>query len=90
MRALSYHEIQYTPDMNELIEYNKKNMTICLPDLGTQATNPSAALAWQYGCQFEAMSFQNFDQKANQLYNLMSSVLKATNEMRSGTVRNML
>jgi len=62
MRALSYHEVQYTPDMNELIEYNKKNMTICLPDLGTQATNPSAALAWQYGCQFVAMSFQNFDQ----------------------------
>lgn len=40
--------------------------------------------------QMASTSFQNFDQKANQLYNLMSSVLKATNEMRSGTVRNML
>ena len=28
--------------------------------------------------------------KMNQLYNLMSSVLKTTSEMRSGTVRNML
>ena len=34
--------------------------------------------------------FENFDQKANQLYNLLSSVMKAMNEMRMGTVRNIL
>ena len=37
-----------------------------------------------------AGSFQNSDQKAKQLYDLMSSVMKAMNEMRMGTVRNML
>ena len=35
-------------------------------------------------------AFQNFDQKANQLYNLLSSVMKSMNEMRMGTVRNIL
>jgi methyl-accepting chemotaxis protein len=40
--------------------------------------------------QMASTAFQNFDQKANQLYNLMASVLKTVNEMRSGTVRNML
>ncbi|MBN2735795.1 MAG: hypothetical protein JXR70_02360 [Spirochaetales bacterium] len=35
-------------------------------------------------------AFQNFDQKANQLYNLLSTVLKTMKEMRSGTIRNML
>jgi hypothetical protein len=40
--------------------------------------------------QMASTAFQNFDQKSNQLYNLMSSVMKAMNEMRSGTVRNML
>ncbi|MEO1173473.1 MAG: hypothetical protein AAFX94_15680, partial [Myxococcota bacterium] len=40
--------------------------------------------------QMASTAFQNFDQKANQLYNLMSSVLKVMNEMRSGTTRNML
>ena len=40
--------------------------------------------------QMASTAFQNFDQKMNQLYNLMSSVLKTTSEMRSGTVRNML
>jgi hypothetical protein len=40
--------------------------------------------------QMASTAFQNFDQKANQLYNLMSSVLKSVNEMRSGVVRNMM
>ena len=40
--------------------------------------------------QMSSTAFQNFDQKANQLYNLLSSVMKAMNEMRMGTVRNML
>jgi len=35
-------------------------------------------------------AFQNFDQKANQLYNLLASVMKAMKEMAMGTVRNML
>lgn len=40
--------------------------------------------------QMSSTAFQNFDQKSNQLYNLLSSVMKAMNEMRMGTVRNML
>ncbi len=40
--------------------------------------------------QMASTAFQNFDQKANQLYNLLSSVMKAMNEMRMGTIRNML
>ncbi|MFC1611453.1 hypothetical protein ACFL6C_10870 [Myxococcota bacterium] len=40
--------------------------------------------------QMASTAFQNFDQKANQLYNLMASVLKSLNEMRSGTTRNMM
>lgn len=39
--------------------------------------------------QMASTAFQNFDQKANQLYNLLASVMKAMNEMRMGTVRNM-
>ncbi len=40
--------------------------------------------------QMASTAFQSFDQKANQLYNLLSSVMKAMNEMRMGTTRNML
>jgi chaperonin cofactor prefoldin len=34
--------------------------------------------------------FENFDQKANQLFNLLSSVLKAMKEMEQSTIRNIL
>lgn len=40
--------------------------------------------------QMASTAFQNFDQKLNQQYNLLSSVLKALNEMRMGAVRNMM
>jgi hypothetical protein len=40
--------------------------------------------------QAASTSFQNFDQKANQLYNMLSSVMKTANEMRMSPIRNML
>jgi hypothetical protein len=40
--------------------------------------------------QMASTAFQNFDQKTNQLYNLLSSVLKGMGEMRMSTTRNML
>ncbi len=61
MRALRYYDVKYTPDMQELIDFNKKNMTIAMPDLSADAENPSASLAMKYGCQMVAMAFQDFD-----------------------------
>ena len=66
MRALRYHDVRFTPDMQELIEFNKKQMSICLPDVSDKTTNVSSSLAMKYGCQMVAMSFQNFD--ANMQY----------------------
>lgn len=34
--------------------------------------------------------FENFDQKSNQLFNILSTVVKAMNEMSMGVVRNIL
>jgi hypothetical protein len=61
MRMLRYNHAKYTPDMQDLIKFNKQNMTIVLPDLNDNDTNPSSAIVMNYGCQFIAMSFQNFD-----------------------------
>jgi hypothetical protein len=58
MRSLRYYDVKFTPDMQELIEFNKKNMTIAMPDLSADADNPSASLAMKYGCQMIAMAFQ--------------------------------
>jgi hypothetical protein len=61
MRASRNYDIVYTPDMNELITYNKKNMTISMPDLSPNNTNISASLNMKYGVQMVGMNFQNFD-----------------------------
>lgn len=61
LRASREYDIKFTPDSSELIEYNKKNMTLSMPDLSAYDTNPSAALNFSYGCQWVGMCFQNFD-----------------------------
>lgn len=61
MRSLTESEVKYTPDFNELVQYNKKNMTIELPDVSDNATNPSAALGMKYGVQMVGMCYQNYD-----------------------------
>jgi hypothetical protein len=61
MRTLRFHDVKYTPDMQELIEFNKKNMSIVLPDLSTDIKNPSSTLSLNYGCQMVALSFQSYD-----------------------------
>ena len=61
MRSLRYKDVEYTHDKDELIFYNKQNMTICLPELSARNKNYSSALAMSYGCQMIAMCFQNFD-----------------------------
>ncbi len=62
MRAARYtQDVKFTPDMNELIEFNKKNMTIVLPDLNQSDPNYAFSLTQKAGCQFSAFSFQNFD-----------------------------
>lgn len=61
MRSLTESEVKYTPDFNELKQYNKKNMTIEIPDVSDKASNPSAALGMKYGVQMIGMCYQKYD-----------------------------
>ena len=61
MRALHYYDIAYGPDMNELIEYNKRCMTIGMPDKGANPDNPSGIVLRETGTQMLAMRYQLFD-----------------------------
>ena len=61
MRELHYYDIAYTPDLNELIEYNKTNMTIGMPDKGADPPNPSSIVMREAGVQMLAMRYQNYD-----------------------------
>lgn len=61
MRALHYDAVRYSPDMNELIEFNKQNMTIAMPDRGAAPANPSAVVLRETGCQMLAMRYPLVD-----------------------------
>ena len=61
MRSYSYYNIKNNPDTQELVEYNKKALTIVLPDNGPNPVNPSGVLCRTYGCQMVAMRYQYVD-----------------------------
>ena len=60
MHLLRFKEVQYTQDLN-LTDFNKKNMSIVLPDIQVNSMNPNFDIARNYGCQFIGMCFQNYD-----------------------------
>lgn len=61
MRALHYYDIKYSPDIAELIEYNKQNMTIGMPDKGANPENPSSVVMRETGCQLLGMRYPYID-----------------------------
>jgi len=67
LRILRQNQVIYTPDSKELKDFNKKNMTIVLPNLGVNPTNMDSAICMRYGCQMVGMSLQNLD--TNMEYN---------------------
>lgn len=62
MRALRDDDVKFTPDFEELVDFNKKNMTISMPNLSTSDANVEAAVHMRYGCQCIAMNYQNYDE----------------------------
>ena len=60
MHILKYQNVKFTQDI-DLTDFNKKNMSIVIPGPTANDTNPNFNIARQYGCQFLAMSFQNYD-----------------------------
>ena len=72
LRCLTFNEIYNNNDINELTYYNKKNMTICIPNISIDVNNYSFMLPMKYGCQFVAMSIQgndNYIKEYNNMFN---------------------
>ena len=61
MRSYHYDEIEYTPSKEELVSYNKQNMTIGMPHKGSNPKNPSAIVMRELGCQLLAMRYSELD-----------------------------
>ncbi len=70
LRSLPYNDVIHTPDMDELIDYNKKCMTISYPNLSYQSKNYNSSAVMQYGVQMPAMCYQTNDSYL-QAYNML-------------------
>ena len=60
LKLLRFNEVKQNQDLT-FKEFNKKNMSIVLPDLSANDTNPNFNITRTYGCSITAMSFQNYD-----------------------------
>lgn len=61
IRCLHASDIEYMQDNNELSKFNKKGMTIAMPDKGADPPNPNSIIMRENGCQFLAMRYQLAD-----------------------------
>jgi hypothetical protein len=57
-----FTDIKNTNAPKEIVDFNRQNMTIVLPDLNESNTNYIYVVPRLLGCQFIAMNFQNRDQ----------------------------
>ena len=63
LHSLSYNDVLYTPDGEEMIDYNKKNMTFAYPNLSHKSENAiNSHKIMNFGVQMVAMCFQTQDQ----------------------------
>ena len=84
MRLYRFTDVKNVSDLQELQEYNKKNMTIVLPDEEINPPNPNGILCREAGCQMIAMRYQYPDNylEENEMFfkdNGMAFVLKPEN-----------
>lgn len=61
MRAYTYYNVKNNPDINELTNYNRTNMTIVFPDNETNPPNPSGYFTRDCGIQMTAMRYEYVD-----------------------------
>jgi len=61
MRSLHYYDIINPPSMDELFNFNKKYMTIGMPDKGANPENPSSIKMREMGIQLLGMRYSKID-----------------------------
>ena len=61
-RRLTYTQVSQTYDDEELINYNRRNITLVVPDMtNTNITNKNPEICFTYGCQWVLMNYGSID-----------------------------
>jgi Phosphatidylinositol-specific phospholipase C, X domain len=61
LRRLTYTQAAQTNDSNELIENNRNNITMVVPDIEGDLVNKNPQILLTYGCQWNLMNYGSVD-----------------------------
>lgn len=61
MQELTFSDVQNIPNMQELQNNNKTNMTMVIPNKSSAPENSNGIITRELGCQFTAMQYQHAD-----------------------------
>tara|TARA_Y100000782_G_scaffold3214_1_gene3650 strand:+ start:19700 stop:20785 length:1086 start_codon:yes stop_codon:yes gene_type:complete len=61
LQSLRDYDVRYTPSSDDLINSNKKNMAITMPDIKGSDYNIDPSIHFKMGCQCVCMNFQSVD-----------------------------
>ena len=71
LRVLTNYEMVNTPDQTELLDFNKRSMTVVTPDVGASThVNPDPSISTQLGIQIVAPDFSIDDQNLTDIKNM--------------------
>jgi len=61
LRRLTYTQAAQTHDQEELVNYNRNNITMVVPDIGEDLVNTNPQILFAYGCQWNLMNYGSID-----------------------------
>jgi len=61
LRRLTYTQASQPHDEDELINHNRNNITMVVPDIGEDLTNMNPQVLFSYGCQWIMMNYGSID-----------------------------
>lgn len=62
MRLYDFNDVKNSPDIEELIEFNRRGVTMITPNNGSNPENPAGIVCRASGCQMVAMRYQYIDE----------------------------
>jgi len=61
LRRMTYTQASQPHDQEELITYNRNNITMVVPDIGEDLVNTNPQILFSYGCQWVMMNYGSID-----------------------------
>ena len=61
LRRMTYTQASQPHDHEELIEYNRNNITMVVPDIGEDLVNSNPEILFTFGCQWIMMNYGSID-----------------------------